>query len=465
MNNPWFRFACLCVLFLTAMGEPAHGQSIDVTLDNRFFLQYSFAYHFIEARDSLYFAQHGSWKPFESTDSIESFMSDLQRAWKRSQKKTDAEYLRLESTAYFNVAQRKHSHDWDWINEYIWRKYMIPSFLQDFDFCSDNPAPEKASILTPSNAGNIFALARCLHLPPEDWHRLYSAYSRMPHLLDTYLDFRTKVDSLHIQYLISTKNLIASLQTFYSVSNALYIGSLDSAFAMLATGFCEPHNPRLYLSPLVRELVLQYLQAKETERALTILDIATHWTTTSDLSRDSLRAWYCSVDPVKGNSLFEKASSEGALPALVPGNKRIKLFGRYTDLVTGKPFDFSTTKGKTVFLDFWITSCGPCIEEIPRLNKFVKLFGKRKNFVFVAVASDGSSCSPNKSSMRQFVKKKGMKYTVVFDKPDSSLTKLFDVDAYPTKVVISPSGEIMQRPDGNTWIDLSTVEDYLTQKQ
>jgi thiol-disulfide isomerase/thioredoxin len=447
------------------MAKSAFGQSMDVTLENRPFLQCSFAYHFIEARDSLYFAQHGRGKPFESTDSIESFMSELQSAWKRSQTKRDAENLRLESDVYINIASMKSSHEGDWIYEYIWRKYMIPSFLLDLDFCSDNPAPEKASILNPINAGNMFALARFFHLPPEDWHRLYSAYSRMPHLLDTYLDFGTKVDSLHIQYLISTRNLIASLQTFYSISNALYIGSLDSAFAMLATGFCEPHNPRLYLSPLVRELVLQNLQAKETERALTILDIATHWTTTSDLSRDSLRAWYCSVDPVKGNSLFEKASSEGALPALVPGNKRIKLFGRYTDLVTGKPFDFSTTKGKTVFLDFWITSCGPCIEEIPRLNNFVKLFGKQKNFAFVAVASDGSGCSPDISLMRQFVKKKGMKYTVVLDKPDSSLTKLFNVDAYPTKVVISPTGEIMQRPDGNTWIDLSTVEAYLTQKQ
>jgi len=447
------------------MAKSAFGQSMDVTLENRPFLQCSFAYHFIEARDSLYFAQHGRGKPFESTDSIESFMSELQSAWKRSQTKRDAENLRLESDVYINIASMKSSHEGDWIYEYIWRKYMIPSFLLDLDFCSDNPAPEKASILNPINAGNMFALARFFHLPPEDWHRLYSAYSRMPHLLDTYLDFGTKVDSLHIQYLISTRNLIASLQTFYSVSNALYIGSLDSAFAMLATGFCEPHNPRLYLSPLVRELVLQNLQAKETERALTILDIATHWTTTSDLSRDSLRAWYCSVDPVKGNSLFEKASSEGALPALVPGNKRIKLFGRYTNLVTGKPFDFSTTKGKTVFLDFWITSCGPCIEEIPRLNNFVKLFGKQKNFAFVAVASDGSGCSPDISLMRQFVKKKGMKYTVVLDKPDSSLTKLFNVDAYPTKIVISPTGEIMQRPDGNTWIDLSTVEAYLTQKQ
>ncbi|MBX2893882.1 MAG: TlpA family protein disulfide reductase [Cyclobacteriaceae bacterium] len=48
-------------------------------------------------------------------------------------------------------------------------------------------------------------------------------------------------------------------------------------------------------------------------------------------------------------------------------NKAIELEDvRLTDL-SGKPFDISKYKGKTVLINFWATWCKPCLQEMPLL--------------------------------------------------------------------------------------------------
>ncbi len=59
----------------------------------------------------------------------------------------------------------------------------------------------------------------------------------------------------------------------------------------------------------------------------------------------------------------------------------------WTD-IHGNKLSRESLKGKVVVLNFWYTTCGPCIAEIPLLNELVAAYSG-KNVVFLAAAWNG----------------------------------------------------------------------------
>lgn len=53
----------------------------------------------------------------------------------------------------------------------------------------------------------------------------------------------------------------------------------------------------------------------------------------------------------------------------------------------GKPFDLSTLKGKKIFLNFWATWCGPCLQEMPSIAA-IKPEMEAAGFVFLFVSDE-----------------------------------------------------------------------------
>src|SRR5688500_1699110 len=47
----------------------------------------------------------------------------------------------------------------------------------------------------------------------------------------------------------------------------------------------------------------------------------------------------------------------------------------------GKQVRLSQFRGKTVVLNFWTTTCQPCLEEMPSLAEFAKVVAKRDDVV------------------------------------------------------------------------------------
>lgn len=60
-----------------------------------------------------------------------------------------------------------------------------------------------------------------------------------------------------------------------------------------------------------------------------------------------------------------------------------------TDYIFNTPSD-KNFKNKFILLEFWATWCGPCLEEVPRLNKFQEKFKSKKDFVFISITNEKS---------------------------------------------------------------------------
>ena len=123
--------------------------------------------------------------------------------------------------------------------------------------------------------------------------------------------------------------------------------------------------------------------------------------------------------------------------------------------IEGKKFNLKELAGKVVILNFWFINCAPCRMEIPELNKMVSKYKNNPNVVFLAVSLDF------KSEIRDFLKKSPFLYNIMDN--GEWLAKSYNVNSYPTHVVIDQSAKILFHSTGlaqNTiyWIDKSIEE-------
>lgn len=94
----------------------------------------------------------------------------------------------------------------------------------------------------------------------------------------------------------------------------------------------------------------------------------------------------------------------------------------------------SALKGKVVVLNFWFTTCLPCLKEIPELNKLVEQ-NDSDEVVFIGFARD------NKEKLDNFFDKFGVfNYNII---PESyAIADKYKVVAWPQSIVIDSKGKI-----------------------
>lgn len=113
-------------------------------------------------------------------------------------------------------------------------------------------------------------------------------------------------------------------------------------------------------------------------------------------------------------------------------------------------------KGRVTVVYFWATWCEPCQKEGPALQALYDKF-KDKNFVVVGIAID------NADKVRDFVKKYGMAFPVVYGGTDAiKLSKDLgnSLGGIPFAVVIDRDGKIVERITGET--KDGTLEEFTT---
>ncbi len=99
----------------------------------------------------------------------------------------------------------------------------------------------------------------------------------------------------------------------------------------------------------------------------------------------------------------------------------------------GGRFDLAALRGRRVVLDFWASWCGPCMREVPQLQRLVDSAGK--DVVVLGISDEDGA------TVRRAVRDAGIGYAVAAGR--HALPEPFDgVDSLPTLVFIDKQGVI-----------------------
>lgn len=104
--------------------------------------------------------------------------------------------------------------------------------------------------------------------------------------------------------------------------------------------------------------------------------------------------------------------------------------------LAGKAFSLADFKGKVVLIDFWATSCGPCVAELPHVKETYSKYNS-KGFDVIGVSLDR-----DKSKLEEYVKKEKMAWTQHFDE-GGAIASRYGVQSIPTTYLIDGKGNIV----------------------
>ncbi len=123
----------------------------------------------------------------------------------------------------------------------------------------------------------------------------------------------------------------------------------------------------------------------------------------------------------------------------------------------GKRVRLSSFRGKTVFLNFWTETCGPCKEEMPSVAMLARIAKSRKDMVVVTVTID-----EDRQKVRDLLSvllNGEVPFPVLFDEDSQIVGGKFGTKLFPETWVIDPDGIIRARFDGaRDWSEPLAIE-------
>ncbi|MGN1164291.1 MAG: cytochrome c biogenesis protein/redoxin, partial [Candidatus Ornithospirochaeta sp.] len=125
----------------------------------------------------------------------------------------------------------------------------------------------------------------------------------------------------------------------------------------------------------------------------------------------------------------------------------------------GRLHRLSSYKGKTVFINFWATWCGPCRSEMKYIEELYQTY-KDSDVVVIAVASPGIGNEGSISDVKAFLKENGYTYPVLMD-TKGELSAIFGITAIPTTFMFSSDGNLFGYVPGS--IDYERMVDIVEQ--
>ena len=106
----------------------------------------------------------------------------------------------------------------------------------------------------------------------------------------------------------------------------------------------------------------------------------------------------------------------------------------------GEQLSTSSLRGKVVLVNFWATSCGSCIAEMPQM---VGTFNKYREQGFELVAVAMSYDPPQ--YVQNYAETRALPFTVALDSNGSNAKAFGNVQLTPTAFLIDKDGNIMKR--------------------
>ena len=119
-------------------------------------------------------------------------------------------------------------------------------------------------------------------------------------------------------------------------------------------------------------------------------------------------------------------------------------------------YDFNQAKGKVVLVNFWATSCMPCVAEMPSIEDLYQDYGDKVAFILVTRES--------KDKIAPFMAARG--FTLPIYNSASTAPVEFDTNTIPRTFLLNKKGEIVidaGRADWNTTKIRTYIDELLAE--
>ena len=113
----------------------------------------------------------------------------------------------------------------------------------------------------------------------------------------------------------------------------------------------------------------------------------------------------------------------------------------------GETHTLSDYAGKTVFLNFWATWCGPCKSEMPEIQALYEKYGENQgDLIVLGVANPKTEDAPynqdvTQAEVEQFLEDNGYTFPVVMDTTGETFY-YYGITAFPTTFMIGVDGNV-----------------------
>jgi peroxiredoxin len=129
----------------------------------------------------------------------------------------------------------------------------------------------------------------------------------------------------------------------------------------------------------------------------------------------------------------------------------------------GKELKLSDYRGNVVFLNFWYTTCAPCVREMPDMELVTRVFKDRK-FKMVPISVD-----TNFDDVKKFYETHKLNSMPMYLDPGKQLANRYNVYKFPETYIIDGNGIVLKHYIGEkTWSSptyMSAIEEFIKKQE
>jgi thiol-disulfide isomerase/thioredoxin len=128
----------------------------------------------------------------------------------------------------------------------------------------------------------------------------------------------------------------------------------------------------------------------------------------------------------------------------------------------GRMVTFHDIDADLVLLDFWGTWCAPCRKSIPHLNEIGQMLGGKKVQV-IGIACERTASKDRPAKVRAAINELKITYPVLISGMDGTcpVQDAFQIQFYPTMVLLDRQGRILWREQGATDVTLARMDRFI----